>query len=461
MERNYGRNGYLYGIPAFARRVGKFNPVDKSLTLIGPDLGRGCKWIEGAITDGGVIYCVPDHSRVNGILKIETNTDTVTELDGNLIPERAHNNHVSCATALDGCIYFMPSRARRNMKLDPNDNDAMTSVGDDLGNDCWKYSGTVVGIDGCVYGIPNWSKRIVRYDPINDTASIVGEDNDKFFKCEANGALGRDGCIYALTEHGQVLKIDTVNNSHSFVRNSIQSEYDHDGWGDPILGIDGCIYWPPCRAKRALKYDPHSNQISLVGDDFGDQWHKWFGGGALATDGVICCIPSSHSHVLAIDPLGEFVATTKANIHKHPEEFGSLFQTIEVDEDSLFLSLTNFDHAVIKFGPRKVFEVLENSMKPINDFCKESNLCPFMIAASFKESTVCAINHLLRRDLSWVNSRISSLDNNTPKKKKMKMKITYNSVRYDKQPKSFVKDEPSILSVRRIQTRYCKSAQID
>ena len=87
MERNYGRNGYLYGIPAFARRVGKFNPVDKSLTLIGPDLGRGCKWIEGAITDGGVIYCVPDHSRVNGILKIETNTDTVTELDGNLIPE--------------------------------------------------------------------------------------------------------------------------------------------------------------------------------------------------------------------------------------------------------------------------------------------------------------------------------------------------------------------------------------
>ena len=36
----------------------------------------------------------------------------------------------SCAVALDGCIYFMPHNARRLMKLDPNNNDAMTSVGD-------------------------------------------------------------------------------------------------------------------------------------------------------------------------------------------------------------------------------------------------------------------------------------------------------------------------------------------
>ena len=57
---------------------------------------------------------------------------------------------ISCAAALDGCIYFMPTSAHRIMELDPNNNinDAMTSVGDDLGE--VKYIGTVVGIDVCM-----------------------------------------------------------------------------------------------------------------------------------------------------------------------------------------------------------------------------------------------------------------------------------------------------------------------
>ena len=33
-------NGSIYVIPFHARRVEKFNPVDKSITHIGPDLSR-------------------------------------------------------------------------------------------------------------------------------------------------------------------------------------------------------------------------------------------------------------------------------------------------------------------------------------------------------------------------------------------------------------------------------------
>ena len=73
----------------------------------------------------------------------------------------------------------MPACARRIMKLDPNNGDAMTSVGDDLGDGRYKYIGTVVGIDGCVYGIPLISTRIIKYDPINDITSFVGEEADK------------------------------------------------------------------------------------------------------------------------------------------------------------------------------------------------------------------------------------------------------------------------------------------
>ena len=166
-------NGSVYGISFGAGRVAKFNPVDKSMTRIGPDFGDDIyKWRNGAMTDSGIIYCAPweaDH----GILKIDTNTDTVTELDVNLLPERGDDMWKSCAAALDGCIYFIPADARRIMKLDPNNNDAMTSVGDDLGIGLYKFIGTVVGIDGCVYGIPWQCKRILKYDPINDITSMT------------------------------------------------------------------------------------------------------------------------------------------------------------------------------------------------------------------------------------------------------------------------------------------------
>ena len=56
------------------------------------------------------------------------------------------------------------------MKIDPNNNDAISSVGDDLlGDDYCKYKGTVVGIDGC----PSQFSRIIKYDPINDKTSFL------------------------------------------------------------------------------------------------------------------------------------------------------------------------------------------------------------------------------------------------------------------------------------------------
>ena len=227
------------------------------------------------------------------------------------------------------------------MKIDPNDNDAISSVGDDLGDGGCNYIGTVVSIDGCVYGIPQSSNRIIKYeDAINDITSIVGEEADKAFYCCSGGAIGRDGCIYALA-NGRVLKIDTLYHDHCFVGDKLDINVNH-GAGDAILGIDGCIYWPPSYTRFTVKYDTRSNQASLVGDDFGNTFYKWING-ALAADGVIYCFPNEANQVLAIDPLGEFLETTKAIMQEHPEEFGYLFQTIEADEDSV-PSLTTFNN---------------------------------------------------------------------------------------------------------------------
>ena len=428
-------NGSLYGIPNSARRVLKFNSIDKSVSEIGPDFGDGgWKWSRGAITESGIIYCVPLQID-RGILKIDTNTDTVIELDFNLLPEQGDYRWRSCALALDGCIYCMPYNGCRIMKLDPNNNDAMSSVGDAFEAG---LVGTVVGVDGCVYGIPYDSNRIIKYNPVNDTTSsfatscfeeetdedwgfeytsCFGEETDEDwgFQCNGNGALGRDGCIYAFTYGDRILIIDTANNTHWFVRSSIHFDLEErcrKGWCDAILGIDGCIYWPPFHDRYTLKYDPHTNKTSLVGCDFGSEEWKW-STGALAPDGVIYCIPDRSNQVLAIDPWGEFLEGTKADMKAHPERFGYLFyesfHAIEVNDDSDDDSVqTHFDHAVLKFGQKKVFEVLDQAMKPVNVYCQETNLFPFMIVAYYG-STLSAINHFLCRDLSWVDNCTSSL----------------------------------------------------
>ena len=261
-------NGSLYGIPYNARRVVKFNPIDKSMTHIGPDFRSICKWINGAMTDNGVIYCPPCNPR-RDILKINTNTDNVIELNVNLLPQQGLYLWHSCALALDGCLYFMPDSAICIMKIDPNNGDSISFIGNVLEGGVHKYYGTVVGIDGCVYGIPYYSNRIVKYNPINDSTCYLGEEADSHMYCSKNGVLGRDGRVHAVVRDRRVLKIDTTNNSHCIVGNEIDRDCGVTGRIDGILGIDGCIYWPPSNAAEILKYDPHSNLTSLVGDDFG------------------------------------------------------------------------------------------------------------------------------------------------------------------------------------------------
>ena len=276
------------------------------------------------------------------------------------------------------------------MKLDPNNNDAMTSVRDDLGNKGPKYSTTIVGIDGCVYGVPDFSKRIIKYDPINSIASFHEDDED--FELLGRGVLGKDGCIYALGT--KVVKIDTTNNSYCTVGNTVESDH-----GDPILGIDGCIYWPSTDAAQILKCDLHSNLTSLVGDDFGTRVQFKWSGGCAARDGKIYCLPDCANRILMIDPLKECLSSLKINVEQFPEQLGCIFKPSDDIPDK-----TNFDRAVSKFGLNKVLGMLDECMPPADQACAVSNLYPFMIAASYKSSNLSAIYHVLRQAPSLVSA---------------------------------------------------------
>jgi hypothetical protein len=173
-----GADDCIYGIPSYACRVVKFNPVDNSLTEIGPDLGAAqYKWHSGVLADNGCIYCIPSGYGSEQFLKIDTINGTVTLLDVRLPETSAELPWATGALAIDGCIYFMPDTARHILKLNP-ENDSVAIVGDHLRGvySKRKYVGTVVGKDSCLYGIPCNSKRIVRFNPVDQSISFVGDE---------------------------------------------------------------------------------------------------------------------------------------------------------------------------------------------------------------------------------------------------------------------------------------------
>ena len=223
-----------------------------------------------------------------------------------------------------------------------------------------------------------------------------------------------------------MLKIGTRNNSYRIMESRVYWERGVTGWRDGILGIDGCIYWPPYRAAQIMKYDPHSNLTSLVGDNLGTHVREKWMGGYAAPDEVIYCLPYNANRILAIDPLKEYTLSMKNNMEEHPENFGCLFtlamtfpMTRTLIGKSKTLAIrkhrnssdripkdTNFDRAVTKFGQKKVLELLDECMCPIDRVCTVSNFHPFMIAASCKNSRVCVIYHLLRQMPSFANCTI-------------------------------------------------------
>jgi hypothetical protein len=409
-----GEDGFFYGIPSHARRVVKFNPLDKSWTEIGPDFGDDlAKWTCGVRANTGDIYCAPCNAE--HILKIKTSDGTVETLENVELPETARNSSwVSGALAQDTNIYYMPYNARRIMKLNP-DNDTLSSVGYDLRQGWWfkysKYGGTVVGKDYCLYGIPYDTTHIIKFD----TTHTVGEEAEFIrFEC-GNGVLAGDGYIYAANDSGQVLKVDSTTNNYTWIGEEIFSAFEQ-GWGDPIVGADKCIYWPPRKANRVLKFDPETQQLpSLVGDYFGGQGIKW-NCGALATDGAIYCIPFSSSQVLAIDPFKELSMILQTNMKLHPQELGHLF----VKDDEEQCDETFFESSLRKFGGEKVFTLIEECLPLDAEWAgaqHNGNLPPFMVAASCENCAVSVIYYLLRRNVNALLTNYSDWDSNIQNKK--------------------------------------------
>ncbi len=361
-----GDDGSLYGVPFDAPRVIRFDPRDKSLTEIGPDLsdaGTAKKWKCGVKAIGGTIYCAPYMAKK--FLKIETARGThpdsaVRILQTAPLPEEyAESMYTSGALSLEkDAIYYMPARARYILKLVPNIEDSKVTLSKasekDFGGAGWKFE-TVCGEDGLIYGIPaGGASRTINFDPENASVSNFNEIPTMDEKLSWGKPVAVGDCIFSLNDKGQVLKLDTESNQLETIGPVIYP--DGWGWGDPILGQDGCIYWPPLSAGKVLKFNPNTpSPPTTVGDDFGSsniyKWHS----GVLIDDGFIYCIPYCGHQVLEIDsrPVNPFlnkssvggasdsVKTTpdRLKYHDYSEGLCQVVRSIESPLESLCVAI--------------------------------------------------------------------------------------------------------------------------
>ena len=294
-----GGNGCLYGIPHNARRVLQFTVEDKSVIEIGPDLGeKQHKYINGIKARNGSIYCLPDEAKY--ILKITPSMECdakVCILNHKLLPgNRFFHKWKEGALAKDGCIYFLPNRGSRILKLDPSNGDYLSIVDEAIGGS--NYKAAVLGSDGCIYGIHE--KQMKKF---NFRDNIVSTSNVGFSFLThyefVGGVLASNGNVYSANKSGQILKIDTTSNNCIILGNKICNN-GYPGWGRPVLGADQCIYFPPSYYGRVLMFNPNTQIISLIGDSYGFEECKWRGA-VLARDGFIYCIPHDADDILQLD----------------------------------------------------------------------------------------------------------------------------------------------------------------
>ena len=287
-----GGNGCFYGIPHRARRVVEFNVEDKSIKEIGPDLGgQECKYWNGIKAGNGSIYCLPCDAEF--ILKItlrEGQDAEVQVLEAKQFPE---GEWFKGALANDGCIYYFPSYPGSILKLDPNNGDNLSLVGEEFDTG---FVAAVLGKDGCIYGISYG--QVIKFNPVDCSVSQIGSDFDEYHTSN-EAVLADDENIYSINEFGQILKIDTSNKYWTLIGSKIYHDYEGCGWRRPVLGFDKILYFPPCDHNRVLKFNPTTQNISLVDSSNGEGF-KWKGS-VLVSDGLIYCISNHADDVLQID----------------------------------------------------------------------------------------------------------------------------------------------------------------
>lgn len=251
------------------------------------------------LTPGGIIYAVPYNH--NKILKIDSNTDTVSQF-GDFSSGSLYR--YSCAVlAPNGFIYVLPGRSTNILKINPS-NDTYTTFGDlsVMGTSSSKWGGACVAPNGCIYGMPCGTNKIIKINPKTDEITLF----DTPYTVPSTGlwqdaVLSRNGCIYGTPRASGLPYFKIDPSTDTFSTYGTYSGYNYP-WACGRIAPNEFIYITGLQVGSALKINPSNDNVSTLSGYSGAY------GSVLAPNGCIYGIPREAPYLIKINPTTDSVS---------------------------------------------------------------------------------------------------------------------------------------------------------
>ena len=401
-----GVDGCMYGVPFKARKVLKLNSTDRSISIIGPDLGNGeSKWSGGALClADGCIYCAPFNAEY--VLRINTNPKNspqsriksgVTVLTNVELPEEGDGKWCSGGfSPLDGCVYFMPCNARKILKLDPSwYPEAESDSESDVSLDTDSESNEDSSVDSNVESNSD-SDTPDRYDlPESDTdrdcdrdrdaepgpvplpetrVHSVGEDLDKegYQMCKFLGTvIGVNGYVYGIPHfYDYFVKFNPLSQRTLFITGNVHETaldrfncnngtlVEHDNCIF-ALSNDGFIFNLDCEDDTLYVHTVDVYPLPVAIANGGPSW----GDGVLAHDGNIYWPPCNAARVLQFSLHTERSTLVGPDLGTVEGKYTSGALTLESDGSCIYC-LPAFSDQILIIDPAQEFRSrLKNDME--------------------------------------------------------------------------------------------------
>jgi len=289
-------NGFMYVIPFVETDILKINISTGIITSFGSFTASVPKWFSAEVAPNGKIYCIPYYD--DDVLVIDPSNDTTSTL---AIPTSTgvFEKWSTSAITVSGVIYCFPRGATVSsiLKIDTN-TDTVTEFGTITG----KYFSCGLSSNGFIYAFGRTGDDYLKLNPATDAISTFGTQIDDV---NVQRLYEENGIMYGFGA-SNIIKLDTSNDTITSSTNV--SVGLASGWADAILAQDGKFYFPPSSGDSLLRYDPVLNTASaLFVIETAPEWDSI----GISNSGIMYAIPTITNEVLKLT-LGQVSGTGQA-----------------------------------------------------------------------------------------------------------------------------------------------------
>jgi hypothetical protein len=227
-------NGYIYCAPWENTTILKINPVNDTQVGIGSFVGS-LKYCGGVLASNGKIYFIP--SSAAQVLVLDPSDDTTYTFGTGTFTSSGMAWLGGCLDKTGKYIYCAPWAGSKVLKIN-TETDTVTELGSYGGGNKW--GGGAMGSNGHLYFSPVDVTTVMKIDTDTDNISLIGSLSSAGNKWYS-AVTSKEGNIYFLTLSAEPhLKLTLPGETFSNVTSTVSSS-----WGG-TLGVDGLIY---CRQE--------------------------------------------------------------------------------------------------------------------------------------------------------------------------------------------------------------------